>query len=124
MSEIKKKKTKISPEEVLALTSEMIGGLKKNVEKQDEKIDLLVKTFQKNNEVQNNIKPIKINQVGTKEQDYVFFVNVIGNLEHWKLTLNSEVKVREKIEEFKSKLEVLMLEYKIQEVDGKFLKKL
>ena len=119
----KKPKLKISAENVLKLSSEMMNSFKEMIEKQDKKIEFLIETVKQTQTIQSDVKSIKEGQV-SQSKDYSFFVNMIIDMAQWKAEIGSEEQVKVKMDVFKTKLEVIMKEYKVQGISATFYKKL
>lgn len=124
MSEEKQTKVKMTTEEVLKLTAQMIDNFKKMMEKQDEKIELLIKTAQKTTDIQSDIKSIKGGQVSNDGKDYNFFLNMVLDMAQMKAIHGSDEAIKARMDMFKTNIEALMKEYKIQELHCSFLKKI
>lgn len=123
MSGTKQPKLKMSAEDVLKLTAEMMGNFKEMIEKQDKKIELLIETVKQTKEIQSDVKSIRENQ-GSQGQDYIFFLNMVIDMAQMKSLYGSDEQIKVRLDVFKTKLEVIMKEYKIQELRCNFLKKL
>lgn len=123
MSGRKKPKLKMSAEDVLKLTAQMMDNFKAVIEKQDKKIELLIETVKQTKEIQSDVKSIRENQ-GSQSKDYSFFLNMVVDMAQWKSLYGSDEQIKVRMDVFKTKLEVMMKEYKIQELRCNFLKKL
>lgn len=119
----KKPKLKMTAEDVLELSAKMMDNFKEMIEKQDKKIELLIETVKQTQEIQSDIKSIKESQ-GSHGQDYSFFLNMVVDMTQMKSLYGSDEQIKVRLDVFKTKLEVMMKEYKVQELRCNFLKKL